>query len=445
MVIHTYTSLLGGKNPQGRAVIELQAAEPPQSINVFPSPGKYAHPAWGDFEVTLAANQEFVTNFNNHVYQEHVPIDAEHELPLSGAVGYMRRLSMNSDGSVEAEVEWTERGQKLIRDDSYRYISPQWYEDWVDPATKEKYTNILIGAALTTRPFFKGLRSLVASEGHLYDLSDRIAITRKEDEVEKKDHTYAHTHSSSEEETMTVDVEKMDDAEKVSVFQRLAASLKATVKFGHEEETHPEEEEEETTPVANAGKPSENTEDSSTEEAVKTAAEVTSLRAAVDAEKKAREAAEKRLQGLEAQERGRRYKDIILGRDEAGVHAAAEGDKPLYPMVGDHASKLQLMETLAATRGEDSAEFTSYVAMEREHASQLRAAGMFSETGVDSTGEPAGRASATSEFDQKIAAAKAADPKLSDSEAIAKVAKEDPQLYDAYDRSITGRKSRLVG
>lgn len=170
----SFVGLLGGESPLGRSFIEFAAAEPPDTINVFPAPGTYKHPVWGDLEVTKEGNQLFVDNFNAHVYQEHVPIDAEHETQLSGAVGYLKALSLNEDDSIEASVDWTERGQKLIESDSFKYISPAWFEEWSDPATGDEFENVMIGAALTTRPFFKdqALRSLVASEGRLFDIEE---------------------------------------------------------------------------------------------------------------------------------------------------------------------------------------------------------------------------------------------------------------------------------
>ncbi len=140
----SYTNLLA-KESRGRSFIELAAAEPPETINIFPTPGTYKHPVWGNMEVTKEGNQEFVDNFNNQVYQKHIPLDAEHETKVSGAVAYIEELSMNSDDSVEAKVEWTPRGEKLIEDDAFKFISPEWYEQWTDPATEEEFENVLIG------------------------------------------------------------------------------------------------------------------------------------------------------------------------------------------------------------------------------------------------------------------------------------------------------------
>lgn len=538
-----FEGLLGGEHPLGRSFIELRAGEPPATINVFPSPGTYKHPLWGDIEVTEAGNQEFVENFNGQVYQEHVPIDAEHETKLSGAVGYLKKLAMNDDGSIEATVEWTERGTKLIEDDSYKYISPEWFEQWTDPATSKEYTNVLVGAALTTRPFFKGLRSLVASEGrwfdqdergrtplirstaegisyndlqtvvmsaarHTYpgifggsfggwvsDLWDEYAVicgsdgstyykleysynageitfagqprevhqrtvwedapmhaSDKEDAKGDTTTTLSRTTTKPKEASMTtviktadeVDVSKLDQKERDTLFKKLGRAI-----FGHEEgeppETPPPADPPTTTEEPPADPPSTEEPPPATDEsaAPQTAAEITSLRGALSTEKQARIAAEKRLSGLEAVERERRYRDIILGRDETSVRAAQESNVPVRPMVGSHAAKLALMQSLAKACGEDSTEFTSYVAMERENASRLHEAGTFSEIGTDA-GDLSER-SPIKEFDRRVEAMIAKEPTLKQDEAIIRLASEDPKLYDAYDRAVSGRRGSHVG
>ena len=590
----TYAAMLGGEDALGRAFIELEGAEPPETINVFPAPGVYKHPLWGDVEVTEEGNEKFVEHFNDQIYQEHVPIDAEHETKLSGAVGYIKKLTTNADGSIEAEVEWTERGRKLIEDDSFKYVSPEWYETWKDPATGDEYENVLIGAALTTRPFFKGLRSLVASEGRWYDVDSdertplikstvegisyndvqsmvmsaarhkfpgifgsqagggwlvdlwddyavissgdcyyRVDFSFEGEEVtfsgqprevqrrtvwedsphqgrdfspEKREELaskgYAMPDGSypivtvgdlknaikavgrskakevvkrhitkraralgrtdllpedwkgstkdkaAKEDQMTVNVDeleidKLPKKDQTTLFQRLASSLKATVKFGHDpepgkngdgDEDDTEEPKPEPKPEGEEPKPAEG--------ATMTAAEGVALRTALASEKKAREAAEKRLTGLEQERQTQRFRDVILGRDEDSVRQAQESSVALHPMVGDHAAKLQIMRALAETKGEDSAEFKAYIASEREHASQIHQSGLFGERGVDSTGEPAG-GSVVKEMKSRIEALLATGMK--EDEAIAKIATEDKSLYDRYDKEISGRRGGYVG
>lgn len=532
----TFVALLGGEEPLGRPFIEFAAAEPPETINIFPIPGTYKHPVWGDFEVTEEGNKEFVDNFNAHVYQEHVALDAEHETKVSGAVGYLTSLSLNDDGSIEAAVDWTGRGIKLIEDDRFAYISPEWFEQWTDPASGDEYQNVLIGGALTTRPFFKDMRSLVASAGRLYDMEepdgertpvirssvegvsyedlrvmilsaarhefpgvvgtgdyagwvadlyddhviieasnkywhldyayDGGAITFSDQPKEVRrvtgwedaphqadDKEVAKTHSSKrtkaqgntdstkkKEGHMTepdvkeleATVTGLDEGERKGLLERIATSLKASISFGSDDDNDD---------AGDDPKPGAKGEDGEP----KTAAEIVALQTKLTASEEAREASDKRLTGLEATERERRFRDIILGRDDAGVKQAKEATPAvvLHPMVGDLAAKMQIMEALAATKGEGSGEFKAYVAGEREHASQLHAAGTFGETGQDAHGEGT-ESTAKREYEARIATLTTGDNPISEGDAIKKIAKEDPALYDRYDRERTGRKGALA-
>lgn len=144
-------------------------AEAPEWIPFLPKPGTYAHPRYGDITITRERNARFVQNFKDGVYQDRLPIDAEHETKLSGATGWVVDMRQNEDGSADARADWTDRGRAFFQADRFRYFSPEWYDVWEDPATRTQHRDVAIGGALTTRPFFKApaLRPLFASEGSL--------------------------------------------------------------------------------------------------------------------------------------------------------------------------------------------------------------------------------------------------------------------------------------
>lgn len=156
-----------------RLFTELPAAfaDAPDWIDVLPAPGVYEHPSYGTIAITPERNQEFIDNFVNRIYQQDLPItlNIEHDGKMSGAVGWFEELRMAEDGRVQARIGWSDRGRTLIEADSFRYVSPEWWEEWRDPVSGRTYQNVLIGAAICTRPFFKesALRPLVAAEGTL--------------------------------------------------------------------------------------------------------------------------------------------------------------------------------------------------------------------------------------------------------------------------------------
>src|SRR4051794_3584877 len=78
-------------------------------IPFLPKPGRYEHPKFGDVNIDTARNQRMVDSVQNKVYQDKVPLDLEHDLKASGAVGWISDARMNADGSGDAFVEWTDR------------------------------------------------------------------------------------------------------------------------------------------------------------------------------------------------------------------------------------------------------------------------------------------------------------------------------------------------
>lgn len=163
-------------------------ADTPEWIPYLPLPGIFTHPTFGKVEITSQGNRLFVSNFNEGIYQARIPIDAEHETKLSGAMGWIVELRQNANGSVDARVEWTKRGIAMIEDDRFRFFSPEWFTIWRDPANNKVHENVAIGGALTTRPFFKekALRPLIANEGIISmatRIGDSIARIRQEKEL----------------------------------------------------------------------------------------------------------------------------------------------------------------------------------------------------------------------------------------------------------------------
>src|SRR5579884_3549329 len=111
----------------------------------------------GSIAFNRERNREFVENFKRRVYQKHIPINAEHQTKLSGALGYIADMRLNDDGSADALMDWTERGRRLVEDGAFKYVSPEVYATWTDPATGRRFNNVIIGGALTNHPKFKSL------------------------------------------------------------------------------------------------------------------------------------------------------------------------------------------------------------------------------------------------------------------------------------------------
>jgi hypothetical protein len=143
---------------------------------MLPTPGVYPHPLYGEVDLSPGVMDTILANFQREVYQKHIPIDGEHDLKTSGAAAYITGLHRNADGSVDADVDWTDLGRTLVASDRFRYISPAIKPEWTNPATGETHKHILAGAGLTTRPYFKeaSLRPLITASEPVTDRKEHI-------------------------------------------------------------------------------------------------------------------------------------------------------------------------------------------------------------------------------------------------------------------------------
>lgn len=394
-----------GAEPAIRFFMDVgqQFMEAPSSFNVLPKPATYKHPIYGDIVITRERNANFVANFNSGVYQKDVAIDAEHETKLSGALGWIKKLAQNKDGSVDAsEVTWNKRGKDLLADDRFHYISPEWYEEWRNPATGTVYNDVLVGAAITTRPFFKedSLRPLgvmVASEKGL----------RVNQEITHDDGVNVVTHRF---QFMPATGEPSEEEDHMSRETNGA-------------QTPPNQAAETITPAQFAEMQSQMAELRAAREADQ--ATITTLREANDTERSARLATEQAS-------RSQRYSDMALGRggEDDGRRWLGE------PRI--HVNMLEMLRS-ASEQGEDSETFKDYVALQRSIAAQTQANGMGAFREVGRGGEGNGAANAG---DQALTMATklASEEKIPLVEAQARIAREHPELMDRNRREVIDQK-----
>lgn len=369
---------------------EVQFADPPDWIPYLPKPGEYKHPKYGSIKITKARNKNFVTQFKDGIYQKQLPVDTEHQLSLSGAVGWINDMRVNSDGSADAKVDWTDRGKTLIEGDQYKYFSPAWFDKWTDPATSKDYKDIAIGGAITVRPFFKegSLRPLVANEQGLFA------------------HEYTLTHTGSKTEQFYF-----------SAFQPINSTG---------DKAMPEQQNDDQKPLGMTEEQAKkfNELESKFTETEKRAAELEVTVKTLNEEKAKSDATVKTLsEKMEAQEkqaRTERFTNEVKGRSDGG-----------RPWIGKHEDHVKFMEDIAEKFGEDSDLLKSYITQNRTHSEQLESAGMFSEHGSGATANNSN--SAMSRMEAKAAELRKIKPNLTAEQAIAEVMMADPKLYSEYE------------
>jgi phage I-like protein len=136
----------------------------PDVIQVVPV-GKWDHPAYGEMEITSAHIAEFAQNFKDKVRLD-IPINAGHDNGMGGgelpAIGWFTDVEDRGVNGLWAGVKWTDEGERLLKARAFKYFSPEFYQDYEDPETRKKYGHVLVGGALTNKPYFKELEPVVS-------------------------------------------------------------------------------------------------------------------------------------------------------------------------------------------------------------------------------------------------------------------------------------------
>ncbi len=345
------------------------AAEPPEWLPLLPVPGKYQHPSYGTLDLSRERLAEFAANINAKVYLPKLVINAEHENDTQGALGWIVEARQNRDGSVDARVEWTDRGMEAIRADRFLYVSPEWFDAWTDPKG-QRHECIVVGAALCTSPFFKPpyLRPLAATEPVANPPEPAVTGATPPQEVSMADATKPGAGAAPP--------AAATDAESVKALTDRMAAVEA---------------------------------------------ELTATRAAKESSDAALKAATETIAAMQRDARRKRFTDEVMGKSaENGAMWA-----------GEVAKNVAVLETLADAVGEDSETFRDYLAQQRATAAQLAKSGLFSEIG--SAGQGGGTGSTSVWGRIEVAARKiATDEKVSVEQATDLVLQRNPSLYAEY-------------
>lgn len=363
---------------------EFHFATPPEWFNFLPKPGKYESPRYGEIVITEERNQNFIDNFTNKVYQEKLPIDCEHDIGASGAVGWIVGMRLNSDGSVDAKADWNDRGKELIEGDRFKYFSPSWFSVWTDPVEPDKQiTDVAIGGALTIRPFFKekALRPLIANEqgisvfeGNPKNLKDEGVVILNFAQLTRSDKSTTEADMPEEKKTGAEPKEAVDPQKFAEVQTQLTeARTKLTA----------------------------------------TETELADTKTKLTAAEEKATKSDERIGNLEKAARATRFSELSKG------------------WVGDQAKHVKMLEHFATSdeKGEESEMFKDYVETQKAAADQLANSKIFTEIGSSAPAE----GSAAAKIAAGVKAAREADPKLTEAQAFDQVwEKADPGLRQQF-------------
>jgi phage I-like protein len=376
-------------------------AQVPSEIHVVPT-GKWDHPAYGEMEITTAHIAEFAKNFKDKVRRD-IPITQGHDNGMSGgelpAIGWFTDVVDRGVNGLWAGVKWTDEGVQLLKQRAFKYFSPEFYEMYEDPETRKKYNHVLVGGALTNKPYFKELEAVVAfSEPSIIhqfseDMNLKDIVSKKPEELSDEEKAFVRDHKSElslEEATAFASV--LDDAGETDEEKAAREAKEAEEKAAADAAAAKAEEERQAAERAANGK-----------KIFMSEAEVKILRDKADAGQRA-------LEKIEASERTAVAEKLTFSQtNTAGRFLPKQKDA----LVG-------FIKTLSERQRDQFVNLVNNMAKADTS--------IFSEIGDGGTTE----VSVFAEVEAKVKDAMKANDKLTYSEALKKVFAENPELHTRY-------------
>ena len=126
--------------------------------------GEYHHQWYGDFNITKKSLSTMVRNFKQNVLKIDLMLDYNHKVEEAAAWFhklYIEKSEEEGQWELWAEVDFNDDGKAAIDSKKWRYISGDFHFNHVDNQTGEEYGPTIYGAALTNRPFIKGMTAVV--------------------------------------------------------------------------------------------------------------------------------------------------------------------------------------------------------------------------------------------------------------------------------------------
>ncbi len=135
--------------------------------------GSYKHPLYGSIDISMDRVKRFVDSVKNKVRGTVDPsINFDHK--DGEAAGWVKDAQVRTDG-LWLFIDWVKDVADKIREKKYRYFSSEFLSKWTDPQGKE-HTDVVVGGALTNRPWMKNLVPINLSEATWDQAFDLVAL-----------------------------------------------------------------------------------------------------------------------------------------------------------------------------------------------------------------------------------------------------------------------------
>lgn len=142
--------------------------------------GEFSDPRYGRFEITKPMLAQMVNNFAQGVRGVIPALDYKHESD-DVAAGWFKRLWLADDGNeLWADIEMTPKGEKILGDKEFGYVSADFDTEYQDNETLETFGCVLLGAGLTNRPVIKRMESVIQLAEKENKVGEKISKLVKE-------------------------------------------------------------------------------------------------------------------------------------------------------------------------------------------------------------------------------------------------------------------------
>jgi len=140
--------------------------------------GTFTDPRYGKFKITIQMLSEMVKNFNEGVRGVIPALDYKHDSE-DIAAGWFKNLFLAGD-ELWATVEMTPKGEKVLSDKEFGYVSADFDTQYIDNEFQKSYGCVLLGAGLTNRPVIKRMESVIQLKEKNDPVSEKISKLVKE-------------------------------------------------------------------------------------------------------------------------------------------------------------------------------------------------------------------------------------------------------------------------
>ncbi|MGZ3601977.1 MAG: phage protease, partial [Ktedonobacterales bacterium] len=128
--------------------------------------GTFRHPEYGRLAFTRRKLLEFKRHFDAKVRKIDIALDRDHD--AKAATGWLEQVEYRAalgetPAGLWGRIRWTSLGVRLLKEQIYRYFSPE-FGSYPDEESGRTWENVLIGGALTNRPFLKVMPAVALRE-----------------------------------------------------------------------------------------------------------------------------------------------------------------------------------------------------------------------------------------------------------------------------------------